>query len=474
MEANEYRYRGNAGEKVPNWVHKLTFDPGIQVLPSELCNECIFLEEVALPEGLIKIGRRAFEYCTSLSEIKIRGTVESVWEEAFTDCSAMTKVEFEESCSSSSPPHGLKTIFKEAFQRCRSLQRIKIPSSVNLIGDSCFQSCDNLIEATLSTTSIKEIPRLGFAHCRSLQTVSLPSSLERVCDYGFYKCPSLVTVVIVPLDDSKPIEIGFQSFESCEALANFVLPTGSNADNTSFDGCARLQSRFGERAKKIVAGLISRFDSQPVHKMLYDWSSVSPKKLGHCIETAKSEESPLVDRFGMTPFHIFFSTNEPDEEVLEVLLDKYPYHVVNYKDSNGKRPLDYLVSNWTEDTESLLAESTATLLQKTMQRWMIDPLVRWGTASWVEDMQSKVEGILAEYDNEQREVLYNGAYSVFLHYVDMTVPSILEMALWKAKLNGGRNTDIIMLQSLDREECRCVCGSDVVIPSVAIFLGIIP
>ena len=50
---------------------------------------------------------------------------------------------------------------------------------------------------------------------------------------------------------------------------------------------------------------------------------------------------------------------------------------------------------------------------------MIDPLVRWGATSWMEDMQSKVQGMLADQDKDQRAVLHNGAYSIFAQYKGM-------------------------------------------------------
>ena len=68
------------------------------------------------------------------------------------------------------------------------------------------------------------------------------------------------------------------------------------------------------------------------------------------------EDPPLVDDFGMTPFHVLFSTIGPSQDLLEVLLVTYPYHtgILDCKDANGKQPMDYLVSNWTETTASLL------------------------------------------------------------------------------------------------------------------------
>ena len=80
----------------------------------------------------------------------------------------------------------------------------------------------------------------------------------------------------------------------------------------------------------------------------------------------------------------------------------YSYHILDLKDANGKRPLDYLISNWTE--------TIPPLLQTTLQIWLVDRLARWGAT---EAMASKVQVILDEDDKEERATLCTRAYSVF-------------------------------------------------------------
>ncbi|CAJ1948305.1 unnamed protein product [Cylindrotheca closterium] len=408
------------------------------------------------------IGKCVFARCKSLLEIKISSIVESIGQGAFSECEVLKKVEFE--CSSSSL-HRLKSIGYGAFKRCLSLQRIKFPSSVNMIDQYVCSDCRVLVEAILSKTSITKVPNHGFAGCGSLQTVSLPSSLECICSYAFKDCNSLVTVM-VPLD-SKPIFIEISSVMNCGSLVNLVLPQGSEETTSSeaFQGCPLLENRFGKGSESIVAGLVHRFDNFPVHKMCYDHSSITAQELCECVQSTMGNVLPLVDGFGMTPFHLLFSTPEPSEDLLKVLLDHDPYHaILDRKDANGKRPLDYLMSNWTE--------ITASLLQKSLQKWMVDPLASWGAASWMEAMQSKVQAVLAANNKVQRAYLYHGAYTVFEQYKAMGSISILEMALWKLQLRGGWNNDGTKRQALDRRACRCVCGSDAAIPRIVAFLGV--
>jgi len=456
---NEYRFQGQKGEKVPKSVETMIVNPGIQGLPSGLCEDCRSLREVSLPAGLIMIGHLAFYKCLKLLEISICSTVISIRTEAFNECRSLTKVEFESSPSSS--PHQLKRIGGHAFQDCDSLQRIKPPSSVNMIGANAFINCTDLVEADLSTTSITEIRPFGFSRCYSLQTVSLPNSLELIGKSAFELCTHLVTVTL----SKRPIEIGVKSFRCCRALANLVLPKGSTCEKDSFGGCALLRKRFGKGEAHIVAGLVSRFDKFPVHGLCYDHSSTSAQQLrlrAHRGAKRKIEEL-LVDKFKMTPFHVLCSAAEPSKELLRVLLDQYPYYVLDWKDAKGKLAVDYLVINWSSGNKMLL--------QMALQSWMISRLERWGATSWMEVMKNKVQDILAEDNKEQRLTLWKEFRSAFATYETMAAPSVLEMALWKMKIeyessnNGG--------QLPDREEGRYFCGSAVLIPNVLQFLDIV-
>jgi hypothetical protein len=107
--------------------------------------------------------------------------------------------------------------------------------------------------------------------------------------------------------------------------ANIVLPQGSKAHRLAFDKSSLLGARFGEEAGSIVTGLVHRFDNFPVHKICYDPTSITSQELRECIERTKDEDSPLVDGFGMTAFHVFFSTGEPSADLLKVLLETYTY-----------------------------------------------------------------------------------------------------------------------------------------------------
>ena len=117
-----------------------------------------------------------------------------------------------------------------------------------------------------------------------------------------------------------------------------------------------MEDQFGRGGHSVVAGLVAPFDGFPVHRLCYNHSSITAQEFRQCIARTKDLGPPLVDEFGMAPFHVLFSTAEPRQDLLEVLVEKYPYHIgiLERKDANGKRPLDCLLSNWTETSASLL------------------------------------------------------------------------------------------------------------------------
>ncbi|CAJ1954201.1 unnamed protein product [Cylindrotheca closterium] len=220
--------------------------------------------------------------------------------------------------------------------------------------------------------------------------------------------------------------------------------------------------------RRIVAGFTvrRRLDNNfPIHRLCYDHRFTTAQKLSQCIDKAIKDESPLVDEFGMTPFHVLFSTIGANPNLLVVLLDKLPYsHLLYLKDVNGKLATDYLLSNWSRENKILL--------QRTLHSWMFRRLERWGAKSWRNRIFPLVNNLLAEDDDEERRMaMFREAWSVFKQYKAVEATTVLEMALWKGQLKGGRTKDGSKRQALDRDECRGVCGTDIVIPSVRKFLG---
>ncbi len=113
------------------------------IVPEGVCNigsyafyGCAALVSVNLPATLVGIDECGFRACTSLSEIWMTGTaVNRVGKWAFEDCTSLTRVELSS---------GTDVIGEGAFEGCSALKHIVIPESVSVIESEAFLDCPNL------------------------------------------------------------------------------------------------------------------------------------------------------------------------------------------------------------------------------------------------------------------------------------------------------------------------------------------
>ncbi len=93
------------------------------------------LNGVKLPEGLVAIGKESFKDCKSIQSIKIPSSVKYFYEGAFDGCEGLKTVVIK---------NGVKSIDRTVFLNCFSLEAIAIPVSVTIIGDQAFAGCEKL------------------------------------------------------------------------------------------------------------------------------------------------------------------------------------------------------------------------------------------------------------------------------------------------------------------------------------------
>lgn len=101
--------------------------------------ECISLETVKISAKTVNIDEYAFYSCSGLKTLTISegSALESICEAAFRGCTALESANLDAAKS-------LKTIDKHAFEYCVSLVDLKVPSSIETLGDWAFASCSSL------------------------------------------------------------------------------------------------------------------------------------------------------------------------------------------------------------------------------------------------------------------------------------------------------------------------------------------
>lgn len=163
------------------------------------------------------IGNNAFE-SLNVSSVFIPATVTSIGPFAFRFCKFLATVTFAEDSHLKSIglgafygteqayprfkeikiPDSVETIGNAAFRYCQNLERIALPSALQTLSNVTFYGCTALSEVTFPA-SLKAIQSYVFGGCSDLKTVSYDGSLEQWNhitannDVLGYSCPSLVT-----------------------------------------------------------------------------------------------------------------------------------------------------------------------------------------------------------------------------------------------------------------------------------------
>ena len=138
------------------------------------------------------------------------------------------------SLSSITLPSSLTVIGEGAFVSCNGFTSIVIPQSVDSIAPYAFSACENLATITIPA-SVREIGTGAFSHCTALTSVTVTESDVdlTIGDNAFYGCTALTSVNLANRTNS----IGKSAFCNC-----------SNSDfNVTFGDSSRLSS-IGESA----------------------------------------------------------------------------------------------------------------------------------------------------------------------------------------------------------------------------------
>lgn len=231
--------------------------------------ECAFqncgFSSINIPATVKETDRRAFAGCHSMQKATI--SVETVGEQTFYSCDALTEVEFTSE---------VKTIGDGAFHSCTALAEIKIPDNVTSIGDGIFTSCTALKKAvfeggtvkksTLGNPALQELIISGsatldvsftagsskntletvkiergvigdsaFSNCKNLTTVELGGGVTSIGKSAFLKCTKLPSITI----GNGVISIGASAFNGCTALTNANIGSGA-IGASAFQDCSNL------------------------------------------------------------------------------------------------------------------------------------------------------------------------------------------------------------------------------------------
>lgn len=225
-------------------LKKYTVRPGTKVICDEAFSVPLGgaysdrLQSVELPEGVVRIGEKAFSGCTQLSMVKIPQSVLIIDSGAFSGCVNITSIKL---------PSYLTHIEDSTFASCLSLQHIDIPDDVMTIGNNAFGNCRDLETITIPS-KVNHIGNNPFADCRSLRTLYCLSSKFIVHKGMLFDekqtklicCFSQCNSVIIP---EGVTHIAGAAFAGCSRMLSVALPDGLLAiEDFAFQDCRSLKS----------------------------------------------------------------------------------------------------------------------------------------------------------------------------------------------------------------------------------------
>lgn len=385
--------------------------------------------------------------------------------------------------------HGLQILRESAFNRCEVLEKIYIPSTVTEIQAWCFAKCYRLPFVQLPN-SVRIIGEGAFSRCKNLKSVQIPPKVSIVQDRTFENCQFLGTVEIHENLES----IGSSAFKNCKDLRNIFLPRSvQHIGHLPFEGCDDLyEVVVPDTDDTLIVALQRRFSGLPIHSLIYFQGYHPPVETMEQLRKLRVKKGDgifgRIDRFGMKPLHLLASSTKPNLDICKALVVQGSsiQSTLKVKDNWGLFPLQYASCNFAPNSVASIK-----YLLKVTYSYEVKSL---GLQLWRDTVLNEIDGVGGVYDflcDRPRIVQLQRVCQAFFKYCMKEQLSLLELAIWKAKLHQQSKPKSIsrlnllscfnpprkkakLCQSDDPSEmrayCRMFCGADVIISNVIPFL----
>ena len=188
--------------------------------------EIVCDDNTTLSRSDVRSGDYSYSAMTSAA---IGNCITSIGDAAFDGCKSLASINI---------PTSVTTIGQYTFADCRSLTSISIPYSVTSIGEGVFSNCSGLTSCTIGS-SVTTISTYAFSRCRSLTRINIPNSVTSIGNRAFRECTSLTSVTM----GNNVTTIGDDAFSGCTSLTSIDIPDSvETIDSGVFTGCTNLTS----------------------------------------------------------------------------------------------------------------------------------------------------------------------------------------------------------------------------------------
>ena len=158
--------------QVPASVTSFTIPRSVTSIGDYAFYYCIKLESITIPSSVTSIGCSAFESCAKLESITIPDSVTWIGECAFVSCVKLKSILVDQNNPNYSSD-GIALYNKDKtklIQVPASVTSFTIPGSITSIGDYAFYDCSNLTRITIPD-GVTSIGDRAFLYCRNLTAI---------------------------------------------------------------------------------------------------------------------------------------------------------------------------------------------------------------------------------------------------------------------------------------------------------------
>lgn len=205
--AYQYRQDTQAADPI-----SFEFPEGTKSITAAAFQNNKLLVKVTIPHSMDRIGENAFDGCSSLGEV--------VWN---ADSVNNDRCRFSKSLYKITFGNEVRVIPNYFLYQCTGLVEIKLPESVESIGESAFGECDG-IKQFVFPNSVKTVGYLTISYCDNLEKVVVGEGLQSMnFDYLFTGCSKLKTLEWNAINHKEVKEDLYHQYESCQAPVENVI-----------------------------------------------------------------------------------------------------------------------------------------------------------------------------------------------------------------------------------------------------------
>ena len=140
-----------------------------------------YVRSISIPDSVTEIYDRAFEGCKNLRDVRLPSGTKTLPDVLFANCTALESIRV---------PEGVKVIMNAAFTGCENLRDIVLPDSLEMIKDDAFKGCSSLTAIRIPD-NVRLIGKRAFSYCTSLREVDISDNLMTIETEAFMDCTSL-------------------------------------------------------------------------------------------------------------------------------------------------------------------------------------------------------------------------------------------------------------------------------------------